>query len=166
MPSKIIHATAAPKGTESKSCYFANIQVRDTMRSRNSPVVSEMHNLQSTIGFQELVYWLHEDKWEGPFFLVVSRSGDVIVLLPPPSGRTKFRFTVVRNYIVENLPPNPSTQSLNLVTAHITVSGAIDDKDDKDPQCNEKLTLVSFDLPIYADEFPPRAWRSSIPQIV
>lgn len=83
---------------------------------------------------------------------------DILVLLSPPSGPTKYRSTVVGHYIVEDSPPtDPSMQLPSSPTAHITVSGAFGNKDDEVAQCIDDFSTVSFDVLISGDQFPPSA---------
>lgn len=93
-------AVALRKETESMSRHFAKRQVRDALSNRNGPDVSEIY--QTPIGSPVLVYRPEKDKWEGPYSLLELRGEDAIVLLPHPSGPTKFRTTVVKPYIVDN----------------------------------------------------------------
>lgn len=96
-PSTLKRAIALRKATEAMSRHFAKRQVRDAFATRNGPDVSDIH--ATPIGHPVLVYRPEKDRWEGSFSLLAIRGEDVVVLLPPPSGPTKFRSTVVKPFL-------------------------------------------------------------------
>lgn len=95
-PSTFQRAAALRKATQEMSKRFAKRQVQSALNSRNGPDVSDVHSIP--IGGHALVYRPKTDKWEGPFSVLDINGEDVTLLLPPPSGPTKFRTTVVRPF--------------------------------------------------------------------
>lgn len=73
--------------------------VSDALSRRNGPDVSDIH--KTPIKSHVLVHWPKKGKWDGPFALLNLKGEDTIVLLPSPSGPTKFRTTVVKPFIVD-----------------------------------------------------------------
>lgn len=109
-PSTFICAVALRKATEVMSRHFSKRQVRDAIYARNGPAVFDIQN--APIGLPVLIYRPEKDKWEGPYSLLELRGEDAIILLPPPSGPTKFRTTVVKPFLTESEPVDePSDQN-------------------------------------------------------
>lgn len=79
---------------------FSKRQVRDALNHRSRADVSHIH--QTPIGAPDLVYRPEKDRWESPYSLLDLKGEDAIILLPHPSGLTKFRTTVVKPYIVDS----------------------------------------------------------------
>ena len=97
------------KATEAMSKYFAKSQVSAAVRTRNGPDTSDLHS--APLDSHVLVYRPELDKWEGPWPLLDIQGETCTVLLPPPSGPTPFRSTVVKRFISDDNGDNevPST---------------------------------------------------------
>lgn len=134
--------------------HFANRQVSHALSRRNGPDVSDIH--KTPIGSHVLVYRPKKDKWDGPFALLDLKDEDAIVLLPPPSGPTKFRIIVVKPFIVdkncpaEAAPPAPQANFLAIY-------------DDNKPQLAFAAFVDEFDeFTIFYDD--PTSWRTIVRQ--
>lgn len=86
--------------------HFEKRQVRDALITRNGPDITDTH--ETLIGSSVLVYRPHSDRWDGPFSLLDISGVEVKVLLPSRSGRTEFRSTVMKTFIVENYQSEPN----------------------------------------------------------
>lgn len=95
-PSTLQCADALRKPTLEISRRFAKQQVQSALNSRKGPETSEIHTMP--IGSHALIYRPKTDKVEGPFFVPNISGEDVTLLLPPPSGPTKFQSTVVKPF--------------------------------------------------------------------
>lgn len=146
--STLKQAVAVWKTTELMSRSFAKRQVHDAMRSRNGPVLSEL--LKAAIGSLALTYRPVKDKWEGLLLHFGVRGKDIIVLLPPPSGQTKFRPTEVRLYITNGTldPASPKSAS-PAIAANFTVLKRIEDEDDNSSHLWKSKDLQSADNKFY-----------------
>lgn len=109
-PSTFKRAIALRKATATMSKHFSSRQVKDALKTRNGPDVTDIH--KTPIGAPVLVYRPKTDKWEGPYSILEINGEDIIVLLP--KGPTKFRSTVVKPYLTPSHEKNPTP------TIHIT----------------------------------------------
>lgn len=100
-PSTCKRAIEFRKGNESMSQNFAKRQVRDDLNSRNGPNASDIH--KKPISSPIIVYCPKKDKWGGPYSLLYINGKDIIALLTPPSGPTKFCSTVVKPFVEEQV---------------------------------------------------------------
>lgn len=96
-PSTFQRAVALRKATEAMSKHFAKSQVSTAVRTRNGPDTSDIHS--APLDSHVLVYRPELDRWDGPWTLLDIQGETCTVLLPPPSGPTKFRTTVVKRFI-------------------------------------------------------------------
>ncbi len=119
-PTMYERAIAVRKATDEMSKHFASRQVRDALRMRNGPDITDIHS--TPIGAHALVYRLHKDKWEGPYTLLDRQDENCTVLLPQPSGPTLFRSTVVKPYFASS-PDGNHTTTLNDTTNVTTGTG-------------------------------------------
>lgn len=95
-PSTFKRVVALRNATTKLQKLFASRQVRDALKSRNRPDITDIHMIP--IGFPVLVYCPEKDQWEGSFSLLEIKDEDVIVLTP--KGATKFQSTVVKPYLL------------------------------------------------------------------
>lgn len=87
-------AIAVKKATQSFTKHFTSRQVKDALRTRNSPDVTNI--LSVHIGSHALVYRIQKDRWDGPFTILnIDRDGIYLLL---PHGPSKFRSTLVKPY--------------------------------------------------------------------
>lgn len=104
---------ALQKATVEMTRCFARSQVRSALTARNGPNDFETHSMP--IGRPALVYRPKNDKWEGAFSKLDLQGEDVMLLLPSPSGPTKFWSTVVKPYFFED---NDAHTTLNNYESH------------------------------------------------
>ena len=101
-------AAAVRKATEELSRSNAKAVVSQALRTRNGPDVSQ-HVLRP--GMQALLWRRNAripgGRWEGPFTIASIEDETCTLLLP--SGPTAFRSTVVRPFIPQSVPQDPST---------------------------------------------------------
>lgn len=79
--------------------HFARRQVRDTVRNRNGPDTLDIKT--TPIDLHALVYRPEKDRWEVPYSILDMDDEYCTLLLPPPSGPSKFRTTVFKRYFPE-----------------------------------------------------------------
>lgn len=97
-PGTLDRAVAVRKASEQMSRYFAKRQLRDALRSRNGPDVSEIHN--APLGSKVLVYRTKNNSWEGPFTLL-NIEGETCSVQCSDGPKT-FRSTVVKLFKENN----------------------------------------------------------------
>lgn len=85
------------EATSEKSNHFANRQIRNAIRTRNDPDVSDVLSVQ--LGGHDLVNRPRMVRWEGPYSFFDVKDGDITVLVPSPSGPTKFCSTAAKRYM-------------------------------------------------------------------
>lgn len=131
-PSTFKRAIALRKATKAMSKHFSSRQVKDALKVRNGPDVTEIH--KTPIGAPVLIYRPEKDKWEGPYSLLEINGEDVIALLP--KGPTKFRSTVVKPFLSPtdtgaNTGNYGTGDSQNMSTViHLTATDQNTDDDD------------------------------------
>ncbi|KAI0999447.1 hypothetical protein K3495_g8752 [Podosphaera aphanis] len=97
-PSTMQRAAAIKAAMAETAKLHAARQVKDALRQRNGPQISQIHN--APIGSQVLVWRIHQKKWTGPFKLIAIT--DETCTIEMPSGPTNFRSTVVKPYLENN----------------------------------------------------------------
>lgn len=118
-PSTFKRAVALRKATTEISKHFASRKVRDPLKTRNGPDVTDIH--KTPISAPVLVYRPEKDKWEGPYSLLEINGENIIVLVA--KGPTKFRSTVVKPYLTsrtdddnETVNQNPPGRTIHLLS--------------------------------------------------
>lgn len=81
------------------ACQFTKSQVNDAVQTRNGPDTTDIQN--APLNSHVLIYHPEKNRSDDPFCLLNIESEHCIVLLPPPSGPTKFRTTVFKHFIPE-----------------------------------------------------------------
>lgn len=79
---------------------FAKLQVSSAVRTRNGPDTLDIHT--APLNSNVLVYRPEVDKSDGAWSLLDIQGETCTVLLPPPSGPTKLRTTVVKRFIKDD----------------------------------------------------------------
>lgn len=97
--------------------HFAWCQVNDTVRTQNGP--NTLGIKTAPIDSHAMVYRPEKGRWEG-FYSKLDIDGEYCtLLLPPPSGPSKFRTTVVKRYFPKTLQvPNINSEERNSVISN------------------------------------------------
>lgn len=95
----------------------------------------------------------------GRLFLAIGYSReDVIVLLPSPSGPTKFRSTVMSPYVVEDFPYNSKSSNLaSLLVVHVPISGRIHADDTNSSKKSDNISILNDQIFPSVHEFASNA---------
>ena len=111
-PSIVQRSEAIRKAMEEIRKIRAERQTADALNTRNGPIVDPVHDLPLNA---DVLVWREGNggrtgKWTGPHKLLGIENQTCIINLP--SGPTKFRSTVIKPYLIENLdddekPPQP-----------------------------------------------------------
>lgn len=143
-PSSFKRAVAVRKATQEISKHFARRQVSAAVRTRNGPDTSDIHS--APIDSHVLVYRPEKDIWEGPYTLLDMQGETCTVLLPPPSGPSNFRSTVVKRFIPDEHPQNTEedqqASNTNTLAAMIFTIHSENDSEDSTPTYVSCLTSI------------------------
>lgn len=107
------------KVTKEISCHFAARQGKDSFANHDGPVGSDTH--VTLLGTPVLFYSPKVDKWNGLYSFFSIQCETAILLLPHPSGPTKFCMTVVKSFLANCSQDKATQHSVNntIQQAHI-----------------------------------------------